>query len=150
MFISPRPATKAGDRRQEITSMNGLKKGLFLESGKHGLSAAFQAVGWGRWPLFCSVHLVVIGLTYSVTAQSVSTNVDAAVSRAVSSRDTISVLAPANPANEQLPGKSQVLANKIDSEASELKPVPNLSIGVAIVGGLALFLWVQRLRRYSV
>ena len=127
----------------------GLKKGLFLESGKHGLSAAFQAVGWGRWPLFCSVHLVVIGLTYSVTAQSVSRNVDAAV-RAVSSRDTISVLAPAKPANEQLPGKSQVLANKIDREASELKPVPNLSIGVAIVGGLALFLWVQRLRRYSV
>jgi hypothetical protein len=127
----------------------GLKKRLFLESGKHGLSAAFQAVGEGRWPLFCSVHLVVIGLTYSVTAQSVSTNVDAAV-RAVSSRDTISVLAAAKPANEQLPGKSQVLANKIHSEASELKPVPNLSIGVAIVGGLALFLWVQRLRRYSV
>ena len=46
----------------------GLKKGLLVESGKHGLSAAFQAVGLSRWPQFWSVGLVVVGLACSATA----------------------------------------------------------------------------------
>jgi len=120
----------------------GLKEGRLVESGRHGTSVDFQAA---RLPLFCIAGLVSVGIAISASAQLVSTTADAAVSYVVSSRDTMSVLATKNPENDQFSRETQTLENKIEG-----KPTPNLSVGVEIVGGLALFLWIQRFRNYSV
>jgi hypothetical protein len=123
----------------------GLKEGRYLSQGRHGTSVDFQAACVSRLLLFCIAGLVSVGIAISASAQLVSTNVDAAVSYMVSSRGTMSVLATKNPENDQFSRETQTLENKIDGE-----PMPNLSIGVEIVGGLALFLWIQRFRNYSV
>jgi hypothetical protein len=123
----------------------GLKEGRLVESGRHGTSVDFQAACVSRLPLFCIAGLVSVGIAISASAQLVSTTVDAAVSYVVSSRGTMSVLATKNPENDQFSRETQTLKNKIEG-----KPTPNLSIGVEIVGGLALFLWIQRFRNYSV
>ena len=114
-----------------------------IESGRHDTSAEFQAVCWNRLPLFCIAGLVFVGLAHSTSAQSISLNVDAEISYAVSRGAMMSAVAAKKPEYDREPPQTQASASK-----TELKPAPNLGIGVEIVGGLALFLWIQRFRNY--
>ena len=128
----------------------GFKKGLLVGSDRLGTAAVSPSVCLSRFPLFCIVGLVSVRLAFSAAAQLVSTNLDDAVSYSVSGRDTMSVLAAKTPENDQLPWETQTLTNKTERQVSELKPTPNPSIWMEIVGGFALFLWVQRFRNSSV
>ena len=128
----------------------GYKEGLLVGSCRLGTRAISQAVRLVRFPLFCLVGLLSVRLAFSAAAQWVPTKLDAAASYAASDRGTISVVATGKPENHELSSETQTLKKKGDRQVSELAPIPNPSIGVEIVGGLALFLWVQRFRNSSV
>lgn len=138
-------------------------KGLLVRSGRHGRWAIFQTVRLVRLPFFCVVGIVCVGLAFFVAAELVPTNLSAAVTYVVSGSGATSPVAAKTPENDQLRSGTQTLANttaavtlpamdpeKMNRRISELKPNPTSSIGVGIVGGLALFLWVWRFRNFSV
>jgi hypothetical protein len=126
------------------------KEGLVVGSCMLGTRAVSRAVRLVRFPLFCLVGLLSVKLAFSAAAHWVPTNFEAATNYAASDRGTISVIATEKPENDELSSETQSLKNKGDRQVSELTPIPNPSIGVEIVGGLALFLWVQRFRNSSV
>jgi hypothetical protein len=120
-----------------------LKEELPVGPGKLGTPAIAQSICLGRFQLFCVTGLVFVGLTFSSAAELVSTNFDAAVSYWASDRDTTSVVATHAPEFNQGPSEGETLTNKPNRKVSERDTTP---IGVELVGGLALFLWVQRFR----
>jgi hypothetical protein len=122
----------------------GLKEELLVGSGRIGRPAVSQSICLSRFHPFCIVGLVSVGLAFSAAARFVSTNTDAAVSYAASGRGTMSVLATEARENNQSP--PETLTNKSDRKLSERNAAPNPNVGVELVCGLALFLWVQRFR----
>jgi hypothetical protein len=92
------------------------------------------------------VGLALTGLAFSAQAQLGSMNVGAAVSDAASGRGTMSVVAAEAPANDQLSSETKTITNESNANASERNAASYPGIGVALVCGLALFVWVQRFR----
>jgi hypothetical protein len=121
----------------------GLQEELLLGPGKLGTLAIAQSRCLRRFHLFCVTGLVLVGLAFSSAAEFVPTNFDAAVSYAASDRDTTSVVARQAPENNQSPSERETLTNK-PNKVSERDTTPNPGIGVELVCGLGLFLWVQR------
>jgi hypothetical protein len=122
----------------------GLQEELLVEPGKLGTPATAQSICLSRFNLFCVTGLVLVGLAFSAAAEFVSTNFDAAVSYAASDRDTTPVVARQAPENDPSPSEGETLTNKPNRKVSERDTTPNPGIGVELVCGLALFLWVQR------
>jgi hypothetical protein len=96
--------------------------------------------------LCCFLGLVSFGLAFSAAAQFASTSFGVAASYGASTRDNMSVIAAEAPGNDQSLSETQTLANKPEKKVSEPNAMPNLSIGVELICGFALFLWVQRFR----
>jgi hypothetical protein len=124
----------------------GLKEELLVGPGKLGTPAIAQPICLSRFHLFCITGLVFAGLALSSAAEFVSTNFDAAVSYPASDRDTTSVVARQAPENDPSPSEGETLTNKPNRKVSERDTKANPGIGVELVCGLALFLWVQRFR----
>jgi hypothetical protein len=124
----------------------GLKEELIVGPGKLGTPASAQFICLSRFHLFCVTGLVWVGLASSLAAEFVSINFEAAVSYAASDRDTTSVVARQVSENDQSPSDGETLTNKPDGKVSERDPTANPGLGVELVCGLALFLWVQRFR----
>ena len=121
----------------------GLKEELLVRPGKLGTPAIAQSIILCRFYLFCVTGLVLVGLAFSSAAELVSTNFDAPVSYAASDRDTTSVIATEY---DQGPSEGERLTNKTNRKVTESDTTANPGIGVELVCGLALFLWVQRFR----
>jgi hypothetical protein len=124
----------------------GLKEELLVGPGKLGTPAIAQSIRLCRFHLFCVTGLVLVGLAFSSAAELVSTNFDAAVSYAASDRDTTSVIATHATEYDQGPSEGERLTNTPNRKVSERDTTANPGIGVELVCGLALFLWVQRFR----
>jgi hypothetical protein len=128
----------------------GLQEEVLMRPGRLGTLAVFQSrVSQSRFRnrfhLLHQVGLVLAGLAFSAQAHSVPTNVDAAHSDAASGRGTLFVVATEAPGNDQLPLGTKTLTNESNAKASE-QTAAFPSIGVALICGLALFVWVQRFR----
>jgi hypothetical protein len=124
----------------------GLKEELLVGPGKLGTPAIAQSIILCRFYLFCVTGLVLVGLAFSSAAELVSTNFDAPVSYAASDRETTSVIATQAPEYDQGPSEGERLTNKPNRKVTESDTTANPGIGVELVCGLALFLWVQRFR----
>jgi hypothetical protein len=122
-----------------------MKKGVRVRM-KEGMRATSQAVRLVRFPLFCLVGAVSAGLAFSETGRPVPTHLSGAESYAASDRGTISMEGGEKPENAVLSSVVRVSKSNQDREIYQLTPTPNLSIGVEIIGGLALFFWIQRFR----
>jgi hypothetical protein len=99
-----------------------------------------------RFHLFHLVGLAVTGLAFSAQAHLGSMHVGAAISDASIGPGTMSVVAAEAPANDQLSSETKTITNESNANASERKAASYPGIGVALVCGLALFVWVQRFR----
>jgi hypothetical protein len=124
----------------------GLKEELQVGPRMLGTPAVFKSICLSPFHLVCIVGLVSVGLAFSAAAQFVSASFDVAVSYAASPGSTMSVVAAEAPENDQSPSETETLTNKANRKVSERDATPNPSIGVELVCGLALFLWVQRFR----
>jgi len=125
----------------------GLKEEeLQVGPGKLGTPAVSQSIGLRPFHLFCLLGLVSVGLAYSAEGQFVSTSFDAAASYGALTRDTVSLVAAEAPGNDQSSPETQILANKPNGKVSERDAAPNPGIGVELICGFGLFLWVQRFR----
>ena len=113
-----------------------------------GMRTASQVVRLVRFPLFCFVGALSAGLAFSETRQPVLTNLSTSASYAASDRGAVSREGE-KPGNDGL-SVVQVSKSNQEREAYQLTPIPNPSIGVEIIGGLALFFWIQRFRNFSV
>jgi hypothetical protein len=131
-----------------------------LMSGELAIWAISQGVLLARAFLFRFVELLYVMLAFYAAAELVPTNLSAAVSNVVTDRGIISVVATKTPENDRLPSQTQTLTNMTSAEMvramepekthGQVSDLLNPSTGVQIVGGLALFLWVQRFRNYWV
>lgn len=117
---------------------------------KEGMRTTSQAVRLVRFPLFCLVGALSAGLALSEAGQPVPTNLSGAESYAASDRGAISMEGGEKPGNDVLSSVVRVSKSNRESQVYQLTPTPNPSIGVEIIGGLALFFWVQRFRNSSV
>jgi len=136
--------TSKSKRGEEITiMMEGIR--IALNEGVRSISRAVRLV---RLPLFCFIGLLSVRLAFSA-AQWIPTNLAAPAGSAASDHGATAVVVAEKTGNDELSSEIQSLKNK-GRQISELKPIPNPSIGVEIIGGLALFLWVQRFRNSSV
>jgi hypothetical protein len=125
----------------------GLQEEVVVRPGRLGPAAVYQyRCRRSRFHLFHMVGLVLAGLAFSVQAQFAAMNVVAAVSDAVSGGSTLSVVATEAPENDQLSSETKTLSTASNASASERNAGSFPSIGVALVCGLALFVWVQRFR----
>jgi hypothetical protein len=122
----------------------GLKEELDVGPGRLGRPAVSQSLRLSPFRLFCLWGLVSVGLVFSAAGQFVSTNFDAAANYRASTRDTMFLVAAQAPS--QSSPETQTFGNKPDGEVSERNVAPNQGIGVALICGFALFLWVQRFR----
>jgi hypothetical protein len=123
----------------------GLKKELLVGPVKLGTPAIAELIWWCRFHLFCVTGLVLVGLASSAAAELVSTNFEA-VSYAAADRDTTSMIVTHPPEYDPGPSEGQTLTNKVNRKVTERETTANPGIGVELVCGLALFLWVQRFR----
>jgi hypothetical protein len=114
---------------------------------KKGMRATSQAVSLVRFPLICLAGALSAGLAFSAAGP---TKLSAAESYAASDRGAISTERGDKPGNDVLPPAVRVSTSNQDKEVYQLTPTPNPSIGVEIIGGLALFFWIQRFRNSSV
>jgi len=115
---------------------------------KKGVRTTFHAVRLVQLYLFCLVGVLSAGPALSAAVQPVANkNLSDQESYTASDR-ALSTGASDKP--EEL--ASVVETSKADrsGEVYQLTPIPNPSIGVAIIGGLALFFWIQRFRNSSV
>jgi hypothetical protein len=123
----------------------GIQVGLqeeVVRPGRLSPAAVYQSrCRRSRFHLLHMVSLALTGLAFSAQTQFGSMNVDAAVSDAASGRGTTSVVAAEAPENDQLSSERKTITN-----ASERNAASYPGIGVALVCGLALFVWVQRFR----
>jgi hypothetical protein len=117
---------------------------------KEGMRTTLPVVRLVRFPLFCLVVVLSTRLAFSEAAQPVPTNLNAALNYAASDRGAGSMGTPERRGNNGLSSVVQTSKNNRDRQVYELTPIPNPSIGVEIIGGLALFFWVQRFRNSSV
>jgi hypothetical protein len=125
----------------------GLQEEVVVRPGRLSPSAVYQSRCRGsRFQLFYIVGLALTGLAFSAQAQLGSMNVDAGVSDAASGRGTMSVVAAEAPENDQLSSETKTITNESNANASERNAASYPGIGVALVCGLALFVWVQRFR----
>jgi hypothetical protein len=125
----------------------GLQEEVVVRPGRLSPAAVYQSrCRRSRLHLFHMVGLALTGLAFSAQAQLGSMNVDAAVSDAASGRGTMSVVAAEAPENDQLSSETKTITNESNANASERNAASYPGIGVALVCGLALFVWVQRFR----
>jgi hypothetical protein len=125
----------------------GLQEGVVVRPGRLSPAAVYQSgCRRNRFHLFQMVGLALTGLAFSAQAQLGSMNGDAAVSDAASGRGTMFVVAVEAPANDQLSSETKTITNESNANASERNAASYPGIGVALVCGLALFVWVQRFR----
>ena len=148
--------------------MEGLRvwfnEGIPVGSGRLGRRAIFQTVRLVRPPLFCVIGIVCFRLAFSAAAELAPTNLGTAVTNPVLGGGTTTGIATKPQVNDQSPLETQTLANttntaatftqmepeKMNRQISELNPSPTPSIGMEIVGGVALFIWVWRFRNSPV
>jgi hypothetical protein len=123
----------------------GLKEEILARAGRLGKSAVSQSILISRFHLFHFVGLVLVGLAFSASAQLVATKVDVAV-YAASGGGPLSAVATGVAENDRLPSEMKTLSNEPNTKVPERNAESYPSIGVALVCGLALFLWVQRFR----
>jgi hypothetical protein len=120
----------------------GLQEEVVVRPGRLSPAAVYQSrCRRNRFHLFQMVGLALTGLAFSAQAQLGSMNGDAA-----SGRGTMSVVAAEAPANDQLSSDTKTITNESNANASERNAASYPGIGVALVCGLALFVWVQRFR----
>jgi hypothetical protein len=121
----------------------GLQEEVVVRPGRLSPAAVYQSrCRRSRFHLFHLVGLALTGLAFSAQAQLGSMN----VSDAASGRGTMSVVAAEAPANDQLSSETKTITNESNANASERNAASYPGIGVALVCGLALFVWVQRFR----
>ena len=121
----------------------GLQGEVVIRPGRLSPAAVYQSrFHRSRFHLFHMVGLALTGLAFSAQAQLGSMNVGAAVSDSASGRVTMHVVAAEAPESDQLSSETKTITNESNANASER----NAAIGVALVCGLALFVWVQRFR----
>jgi hypothetical protein len=121
----------------------GLQEEVVVRPGRLSPAAVYQSrCRRSRFHLFHLVGLAVTGLAFSAQAQLGSMN----VADAASGRGTMSVVAAEAPANDQLSSETKTITNETNANASERNAASYPGIGVALVCGLALFVWVQRFR----
>jgi hypothetical protein len=123
----------------------GLKEKLLVRPGNLGTPAKAPSI-WCRVHLFCVIGLVLAGLAFSSAPELASTNFDAAVTYAAADRETTSVVTRQVSDSDQSFSEGETLANKPTRKVSAGDSTENPGIGVELVCGLALFLWVQRFR----
>ena len=120
----------------------GLQEEVVVRPGRLSPAAVYQSkCRRNRFHLFQMVGLVLTGLAFSAQAQLGLMNGDAA-----SGRGTMSMVAVEAPANDQLSSETKTITNESNANASERNAASYPGIGVALVCGLALFVWVQRFR----
>jgi hypothetical protein len=125
----------------------GLQEGVIVRPGRLSPAAVYRSTyRRNRFHLFHLVGLALTGLAFSAQAQLGSLNVGAPVTDAASGRGTMSVVAAEAPANDQLTSETKTISNESNANASERNAASYPGIGVALVCGLALFVWVQRFR----
>jgi hypothetical protein len=125
----------------------GLQEEVEVRPGRLSPSAVYQSrFRRSRFHLFYIVGLALTVLAFSAQAQIVSMNFDAAVSDADSGRGTMSVVAAEAPENDQFSSETKTISNESNANTSERNATSYPGIGVALVCGLALFVWVQRFR----
>src|SRR5258708_7543577 len=131
-------------------------------SGSLGTWAIFQDVFLVRFSLFCISGFVTLTLSaFSVQEGLIPMSPGAAVNYAVSGEATTSGTARDMLGDAGVRPAMQTFTNMVSSEpiramapentnrqVAELKPGLETSTGVQIVGGLALLVWIQRLRKY--
>jgi hypothetical protein len=147
------PEDKSGSTsRSWLSNHNGERKITMMIKGirvriKEGMGTTSKAVRLVRFPLFCLAGALFAGLAFY---EAGSTNLSAAESYATSERGAISTERGDKPGKDVLPPVVRVSNSSQDREVYQLTPTPNPSIGVEIIGGLALFFWIQRFRNSSV
>jgi hypothetical protein len=126
----------------------GLQEGVIVRPGRLSPAAVYRSkCHRSRFHLFYLVGLALTGLAFSAQAQLGSMNVGAAVSSdAAFGRGTMVVVAAEAPANDQLSSETKTISNESNANATERNAASYPGIGVALVCGLALFVWVQRFR----
>lgn len=125
----------------------GLQEEVVVRPGRLRPAAVYQSSSRrSRFHLFHMVGLGLTGLAFSAQAQLGSMKIDAAVSDAASGRGTMSVVAAEAPENNQLSSETKTITNGSNANAPERNAASYPGIGVALVCGLALFVWVQRFR----
>ena len=120
----------------------GLQEEVVVRPGRLSPAAVYQSkCRRNRFHLFQMVGLALTGLAFSAQAQFGLMNGDAA-----SGRGTMSMVAVEAPANDQLSSETKTISNESNANASERNAASYPGIGVALVCGFALFVWVQRFR----
>jgi hypothetical protein len=127
-----------------------MKDRIRLWSGRAGRGATSQALRLIRFPLFCVLVFASVRLALAATTELVPMSLNATASYTASGRGTMSAVTTKTLEKAHLPRETQTFTNKTDREISELKPTPNWRIGMEIVAGVGLFLWVQRVRNFSI
>jgi hypothetical protein len=122
----------------------GLNEEILARAGRLGKSVS-QFLLISRFHLFHFVGLALAGLAFAAPAQCTATNVDVAVYGA-SEGCPMSVIATEVAENDRPPFEIKTLSSEKNTKVPERNAESYPSIGVALVCGLALFLWVQRFR----
>jgi hypothetical protein len=122
-----------------------------------------KTVPLAQWPVWCIAGFVSVMLEFPAAAKMIPRDLGIAVSVAVSTPGIVSLIATKVVENEQWASERKPWTNtlgaerlgamdpeKRDGQISELNPEREESTWVAIIGGLALFFWIQRFRNFSV
>jgi hypothetical protein len=122
-----------------------------------------KAVSLVQWPVWCVAAFVYVMLECPATAKRIPTDLGIVVSAAVSTPGMVWMTATKIVENEQWPSERKLSTKtigaerlaamgleKTESQISELDPKQEEGTWVPVIGGLALFFWIQRFRNFSV
>jgi hypothetical protein len=120
------------------------------EVNSSALRATCEAIGLIQFSLFWLMGLISLSVMISVSAQGAPTKLDNVTSYADSNGGNVSVFVAARGKDDGSAAQTEIVNIESNGQVDQVQAFPNPNIGVEILGGLALLVWVQRLRNSAI
>jgi hypothetical protein len=124
-------------------------KGIRFWKKKGGTRTTLHAVRLVQLCLFCLAGVLSGEHALSATMQPLAKNTNDQESYPATGR-ALSMEVAEKPGTSALIPVVETSKTARSGEGYQVTPIPNPSVGMEIIGGLALFFWIQRLRNFSV